>query len=122
MEDRRRSAGVTVCHPLGNGSRGHDHNRSGVTNSSYPGWSLQGLLLAVLAVAVPVTAVLTRTVLLGPVAASGLGACLCNLVLAIWMSWYDYNGTSQGMWFVMLTLAAMAGPAPIVHRSRGAAA
>jgi hypothetical protein len=88
------------------------------TFSSYPGWGLQGLWLAVLAVAVPLTAVLTRPVLLGRWLLLGWALACATLVLAIWMSWEDYDGSSHGMWFVMLTLAAMAGLAPIVHRSR----
>jgi hypothetical protein len=87
------------------------------TYSSYPGWGLQGMWLAVLAVAVPLTAVLTRPVLLGRWMLVGWALACATLVLAIWMAWYDYDGTSHGMWFVMLTLAAVAGLAPIVHRS-----
>jgi len=88
------------------------------TYSSYPGWGLQGVWLAVLAVAVPLTAVLTRPVLLGRWLLLGWALACATLVLAIWMAWYDYDGTSHGMWFVMLTLAAVAGLAPIAHRSR----
>ena len=88
------------------------------TYSSYPGWGLQGLWLAVLAVAVPLTAVLTRPVLLGRWLLLGWALACATPVLAIWMSWEDYNGSSHGMWFVMLTLAAIAGLSPIVHRSR----
>ena len=87
------------------------------TYSSYPGWGLQGVWLAVLAVAVPLTAVLTRPVLLGRWLLLGWALACATLVLAIWMAWYDYDGTSHGMWFVMLTLAAVAGLARIVHRS-----
>jgi hypothetical protein len=88
------------------------------TYSSYPGWGLQVLWLAVLAVAVPLTAVLTRPVLLGRWLLLRWALACAAPVLAIWMSWYRYDGTSHGMWFVMLTLAAMTGLAPIVHRGR----
>ena len=88
------------------------------TYSSYPGWGLQGLWLAVLAVAVPLTAVLVRPVLLGRWLLLGWALACAAAVLAIWLSWEDYDGSSHGMWFVMLTLAAMAGLAPLVHRSR----
>jgi hypothetical protein len=88
------------------------------SSSSYPGWGLQVLWLAVLAVAVPLTALLTRPVLLGRWLLLGWALACATPVLAIWMSWDDYDGSSHGMSFVMLTLAAMAGLAPIVHRSR----
>jgi hypothetical protein len=88
------------------------------TYSSYPGWGLQGIWLAFLAVAVPLTAVLTRPVLLGRWLLMGWTFACATLVLAIWMSWDAYDDSSHGMWFVMLTLAATACLAPIVHRSR----
>jgi tetratricopeptide (TPR) repeat protein len=88
------------------------------TYSSYPGWALQDLWLAVLAVAVPLTALLTRPVLLGRWLLLGWALACATPVLAIWMSWEEYTGSSHGIWFVMLTLAAIAGLAPIVHRSR----
>jgi hypothetical protein len=88
------------------------------TYSSYPGWGLQGIWLAVLAVAVPLTALLTRPVLLGRWLLLGWAFTCATLVLPIWMSWEQYDGSSHGMWFVMLTLAAIAGLAPIIHRSR----
>jgi hypothetical protein len=88
------------------------------TYSSYPGWGLQGIWLAVLAVAVPLTALLTRPVLLGRWLLLGWAFACATLVLPIWMSWEQYNGSSHGMWFVMLTLAAIACLAPIIHRSR----
>ena len=88
------------------------------TYSSYPGWGLQGIWLAVLAVAVPLTALLTRPVLLGRWLLLGWAFACATLVLPIWMSWEEDNGSSHGMWFVMLTLAAIACLAPIIHRSR----
>ena len=88
------------------------------TYSSYPGWGLQGIWLAVLAVAVPLTALLTRPVLLGRWLLLGWAFACATLVLPIWMSWEEYDGSSHGMWFVMLTLAAIACLAPIIHRSR----
>jgi hypothetical protein len=88
------------------------------TYSSLPGWGLQDLWLAVLAIAVPLTAVLTRPVLLGRWLLLGWALACATHVLAIWMSWEENTGSSHGMWFVMLTLAAIAGLAPIVHRSR----
>ena len=88
------------------------------TYSSYPGWGLQGIWLAVLAVAVPLTALLTRPVLLGRWLLLGWALACATLVLAIWMSWVEGTGTSHGMWFVMLTLAAIACLAPTIHRSR----
>ena len=88
------------------------------TYSSYPGWGLQGIWLAALTVAVPLTALLTRPVLLGRWLLLGWALACATLVLAIWMSWVEGTGTSHGMWFVMLTLAATACLAPTIHRSR----
>jgi hypothetical protein len=88
------------------------------TYSSYPGWGMQGIWLAVLAVAVPLTAVLTRPVLLGRWLLLGWAFACATLVLPIWMSWKEYDGSSHGMWFVMLTLGVIACLAPIIHRSR----
>jgi TIR domain len=88
------------------------------TYASLPGWGLQNLWLAVLAVAVPLTALLTRPVLLGRWLLLGWALACATLVLPIWMSWERDTGSSHGMWFVMLTLAAIACLAPIIHRSR----
>ena len=44
-------------------------------------------------------------------------ACVAP-VLATWLSWQEYGSTAHGMWFVLLTLAAMVGLAPMVHRDR----
>lgn len=88
------------------------------TYSSYPGWGLQGIWLAVLAVAVPLMALLIRPVLLGRWLLMGWAFACATLVLATWMSWERYDGSSHGMWFVMLTLAAIACLAPLIHRSR----
>ena len=57
------------------------------TYSSLPGWGLQGIWLAVLAVAVPLTAVLTRPVLLGRWLLMGWAFACATVVLPIWMSW-----------------------------------
>ena len=57
------------------------------TYSSLPGWGLQGIWLAVLAVAVPLTALLTRPVLLGRWLLMGWAFACATLVLPIWMSW-----------------------------------
>jgi hypothetical protein len=86
--------------------------------ASDPGWGLQWLWLAVLAVAVPLTALLTRPALLGRWLLLGWALACATPVLAIWMWSETYTGSSHGMWFVMLTLAAIAGLSPIVHRSR----
>jgi hypothetical protein len=86
--------------------------------SSSPGWGLQGIWLAVLAVAVPLTALLTRPVLQGRWLLMGWALACATLVLPLWMWWAENDGSSHGMWFVMATLAAIAGLAPIIHRSR----
>ncbi len=88
------------------------------TYSSYPGWALQGLWLALLALAVPLTAVLTRPVPLSRWMLVGWALAGAAPVLGIWGGWENSEGSSHGMWFVMLTLAAMAGLAPLVHRGR----
>jgi hypothetical protein len=91
------------------------------TYASYKGWGLQGLWVAVLTLWVPVAAVLARPVVLGRWML--LGWCLGCVapVVATWLAWDDYDETSHGMWFVMLTLIAMAGLAPMVHRDRSQA-
>jgi hypothetical protein len=43
-------------------------------------------------------------------------------VLAGWLYWEDQDSTSHGMWFVLLTLIAMAGLTPWLHRERSQAA
>jgi hypothetical protein len=40
-------------------------------------------------------------------------------VMGVWGGWANYDGSSHGMWFVLLTLAAIVGLAPAVHRPRG---
>jgi hypothetical protein len=88
------------------------------TYSSERGWGLQGLWVAVLALWVPVGAVFARPVLLGRWVL--IGWCLAGAaeVLAIWLFWDKQESTSRGMWFVLLTLAAMGVLAPMVHRDR----
>jgi hypothetical protein len=88
------------------------------TYSSEPGWGLQGLWVAVLAVWVPLAAVLARPVLLGRWMLIGWSLACVAPVLATWLSWQEYDSTAHGMWFVLLTLAAMVGLAPMVHRDR----
>ncbi len=88
------------------------------TYSSYRGWGLQALWVAVLAVWVPVVAVLARPVLIGRWALVGWCLAAVTPVLATWLYWHRYDGTSHGMWFVLLTLAAMAGLTPWLHRDR----
>ena len=74
--------------------------------------------MAVLAVWVPLAAVLARPVLLGRWMLIGWCLACVAPVLATWLSWEDYDSTAHGMWFVLLTLAAMVGLAPMVHRDR----
>ena len=88
------------------------------TYSDNPGLGLQVLWLAVLAAAVPLAALLTRPVRLGQWLLIGWALACATLVVAIWMSWDAYDDTSHGMWFVLLTLAALACLAPVIHRRR----
>ena len=44
--------------------------------------------------------------------------CSCARDLAVLA---EYDSTAHGMWFALLTLAAMAGLAPMVHRERAKA-
>ncbi len=88
------------------------------TYTGYPGWGLQGLWVAILAVWVPLGAVLARPVLLGRWILIGWCLACAAPVTATWLAWDDYDGTAHGMWFVLLTLAAMAALAPMVHRTR----
>jgi hypothetical protein len=88
------------------------------TYSSDRGWGLQGLWLAVLALWVPVAAVFARPALLGRWALLGWCLACAAPVLATWLVWEEQESTSRGMWFVLLTLVAMAGLAPMVHRDR----
>jgi hypothetical protein len=88
------------------------------TYLSLRGWGIQGLWVAVLAGVVPLTAVLARPILLGRWMLIGWSLACAAPVLATWLSWEDHDGTAHGMWFVLLTLAAMAGLAPLVHRGR----
>ena len=88
------------------------------TYSDEPSWGLQGLCVAALAVGVPLAAVLARPVLLGRWMLIGWCFACVAPVLATWLSWKEYDSTSHGMWFVLLTLAAMVGLAPMVHRDR----
>ena len=62
------------------------------TYSSYQGWGLQGLWVAVLALWVPVAAVLTRPVLLGRWMLVGWCLGCVAPVLATWLCWDDYDG------------------------------
>ncbi len=82
------------------------------------GWVLQGLWTALFCVAVPLAAVLARPVLLARGMLVGWSLAGVAPVLATWLSWEDADGTSHGMWFVLLTLAAMACLAPMLHRGR----
>jgi hypothetical protein len=83
-----------------------------------PDWGLQGLWVTVLPVAVPLVAVLARPVVLGRWML--IGWCLAGVapVMAAWLFWENQEGASRGMWFVLLTLVAMAALAPILHRDR----
>ena len=92
------------------------------TYSNYLGWGLQALWVAVLAVWVPGVAVLIRPVLLGRWALVGWCLAAVTPVLAGWLYWEDQDSTSHGMWFVLLTLIAMAGLTPWLHRERSQAA
>ena len=74
--------------------------------------------MAVLALWVPVSAVFARPALLGRWALIGWCLACVAPVLAIWLVWEEENSTSRGMWFVLLTLVAMGGLAPLVHRDR----
>jgi hypothetical protein len=89
------------------------------TYSSSKGWGAQGLWGAFLAVATPLTAVLVRPAALGRWMLVGGALAGAAPVLALWMWWQHNQGTSFNMWFVELTLAAIAGLAPLVHRTRG---
>lgn len=91
------------------------------TYSSAKGYAGQELWAAFLAVAVPLTAVLARPVPLGRSILVGWALAAAAPVLAIWMFWNQHYDTSYNMWFVMLTLAGIAGLAPLVHRARGKA-
>lgn len=88
------------------------------TYSSSKGWALQGLWTALLCVAVPLAAVLARPLLLARGMLVGWSLAGVAPVLATWLFWEDADGTSHGMWFVLLTLAAMACLSPILHRGR----
>ena len=89
------------------------------TYASYRGWGLQGLWVAVLALWVPVAAVLARPVVLGRWMLIGWALACVAPVLATWLFWEgEDESSSRGMWFVLLTLAAMGGLAPFVHRDR----
>jgi hypothetical protein len=90
--------------------------------SSDRGWGLEALWVAVLAVCVPVVAVLAHPVLLGRSALVGWCLAAVTPVLAGWLYWEDQDSTSHGMWFVLLTLIAMAGLTPWLHRERSQAA
>ena len=83
-----------------------------------PGLRLETALLAVLAVLIPLGAVVVRPLRVGR--GLLLGWCLaCTApVLAIWLTW-DYRGeSSHGIWFVFVTLAAMAVLTLLLPRSR----
>ena len=87
------------------------------TYASDRGWGLQGLWVAVLALWVPVAAVFARPALLGRGALFGWCLACAAPVLATWLFWeWEEDATSRGMWFVLLTLVAMGGLAPLVHR------
>jgi hypothetical protein len=88
------------------------------TYTTYPGWGIEGLWLALLAAAVPLTAVLTRPTSLGRGLLLGWSLACVAAVLAIWLAWVEADGSSHGMWFVLLTLAANAAMSPILHRGR----
>ena len=91
------------------------------TYSSAKGYAAQELWGAFLAVVVPLLGVLARPVRLGRSVLVGWACAGGAPVLAIWMFWKQNYGTSYNMWFVMLTLAGIAGFAPLVHRARGQA-
>ena len=83
-----------------------------------PGLRLETALLAVLAVLIPLGAVVVRPLRVGR--GLLLGWCLaCTApVLAIWLNW-NYGGeSSHGIWFVFVTLAAMAVLTLLLPRSR----
>lgn len=64
-----------------------------------PGWGLLGLWLAILALWVPVAAVLARPVVLGRWMLIGWSLGCAAPVLGMWLYWEGYNGDSQGLWF-----------------------
>lgn len=83
-----------------------------------PGWGLLGLWLAILALWVPVAAVLARPVVLGRWMLIGWSLGCAAPVLGMWLYWEGYDGDSRGLWFVMLTLAAMIALSTKVHDHR----
>jgi hypothetical protein len=90
--------------------------------TSEQGSGVQLLWLAVLALWVPVAAVLVRPVLVGRWAL--IGWCLAGAAppLAVWAYLGEQGSTSRGMWFVLCTLVAMGGLAPVLHRRHTQAA
>ena len=77
---------------------------------------LHGLCVALLAVLVPLVAVLARPVMLGRWVLIGWCLACVAPVLALWLRWARDDASTHAMWFTLLTLAAMIGLAPLTHR------
>lgn len=61
---------------------------------------------------------LARPVVLGRWMLIGWSLGCAAPVLGRWLYWEGYNGDSQGLWFAMLTLAAMIALSTKVHDHR----
>ena len=86
--------------------------------SDRTGLAAQELCVAVLAVLVPLAAVLSRPVLLGRWMLIGWCLACVAPVLATWLAAQREGSSAPGMWLALLTLGAMAVLAPLMHPAR----